>query len=350
MGVEDIVKKIEGWYTFSHVSIINENSKKRSFGAIVLNSGGDIETIMPTLRGCLVNYIYVVRPLVIKELSPSIVRKIWGGKRLLQMKNLPESSSADLEPIGETLEIFEEHVPYLAKFIDTSDELSIQVHPGDEYARLHENSSGKTECWVILEALPNAGVYLGLKPHVTKEILKNALKEKKAINELLNFYPAKKGDFFFVTAGSIHAIGKDITLAEVQQNSGITYRVWDWDRVDEKGEGRELHVLKSLDVIQFDPAFNTPEFFKIKSGLFSVSGLTEICHHRDFHLFILNLKKGETYIKDLTGQGRPCALLNLEGTIQLNHTEIKSYGAVLLENESHLSINALEDGSLLLIF
>ena len=107
---------------------------------------------------------------MIKELSPIVVRKIWGGKKLEAMKGLVSSEKA--EPIGETWEIFEEHLPYLAKFIDTSDELSIQVHPGDEYARIHENSSGKTECWIILEANPGEGIYLGLKPNVTKELFK----------------------------------------------------------------------------------------------------------------------------------------------------------------------------------
>jgi mannose-6-phosphate isomerase len=287
---------------------------------------------------------------MIKELTPTIVRKIWGGNKLEIMKGLPGASSAIVEPVGETLEIFEKHLPYLAKFIDTSDELSIQVHPGDEYARLHENSSGKTECWIILEARPDAGIYLVLKSHVTKDVLKDALKEKKAINELLNFYPVKKGDFFLVPAGSIHAIGKDITLAEVQQNSGITYRVWDWDRLDDQGISRELHVDKSLNVINFDPVFNTSEFFRMKHDLFLPNGLNEICTHPDFHLFLLNLKKGEKYLKEISSLTRPCSVLNLEGKININQTTVESFCAVTIENESELAITALESGSLLLIF
>jgi mannose-6-phosphate isomerase len=287
---------------------------------------------------------------MIKELSPSIVRKIWGGKKLEKMKSLPITSPKIVSPIGETLEIFEKYLPYLAKFIDTSDELSIQVHPGDEYARIHENSSGKTECWIILEANNNAGVYLGLKPDVTKDEFKSALKEKKAINKLLNFYPVKKGDFFYVSAGSIHAIGRNITLAEVQQNSGITYRVWDWDRLDDKGVSRELHVEKSLDVINFDPSSNTPEFFRMKKGLLEIAGLNELCIHPDFHLFHLNLKKGEEYQQELTNLVRPCSILNLEGKIKINQTEVASFCAVTIVDEPQLSITALESGSLLLIF
>lgn len=254
------------------------------------------------------------------------------------------------EPIGETLEISEPHLSYLAKFIDTSEELSIQVHPGDEYARLHENSLGKTECWLILEAADGAGVYLGLKSHVTKELLKDSLEKKIAINSLLNFYPVKKGDFFYVTAGSIHAIGKDITLAEVQQNSGITYRVWDWNRVDAKGEGRELHVEKSLDVINFNIVANTSDFFRRKHHLFDGDGLIELCEHPQFTLFLLNMKKGNVYQKELIDLSRPCSILNLEGGVLVNKTELNSFGAALIEDEKSLAIEALEDGSLLLIF
>ncbi len=285
---------------------------------------------------------------MIKKLSPSVVRKIWGGKKLEEMKGL--SFEKGSEPIGETMEIHEAHLPYLAKFIDTSDELSIQVHPPDEYARLHENSLGKTECWIILDAKPDAGIYLGLKPSVTKETLKNALLEKRPINELLNFYSVKAGDFFFVPAGTIHAIGRDITLAEVQQNSGITYRVWDWDRLDEKGVSRELHVEKSLDVINFDPSANTLESFQYKNNLFSMKGLNDICTHPDFHLFFLNQNPNENYSRELESLDRPCSILNLNGKIRINHQDINSYEAVTVSDEKNLKIEALEEGSLLIIF
>ena len=291
---------------------------------------------------------------MIKKLKPSIIRKIWGGNKLEKMKDLGLTSNESLEPIGETLEIFEGHLSYLAKFIDTSDELSIQVHPGDEYARLHENSSGKTECWIILEAAPGAGIYLGLKSHVSKDILKKALNEKLAINELLNFYPVKKGDFFYVPAGSIHAIGKNITLAEVQQNSGITYRVWDWDRLNDKGESRELHVDKSLDVINFDPAFNTMAFFKMKHGLFIIDGKEKVIVSQEKFannmLYVRALKKDDVYQRDISALSRPCSVLNLDGKIKINQTDVKSYCAVNITDESQLSITAFENGSLLLIF
>ena len=284
---------------------------------------------------------------MINEQKPKIVRKIWGGEKLATMKGL--SSPPGAEPIGETLEICQSSLPYLAKFIDTSDELSIQVHPGDEYARIHENSSGKTECWIILEAVALAGIYLGLKPGVNRETLVLALREKKPIQELVHFYPVKAGDFFFVPAGSIHAIGRDITLAEVQQNSGITYRVWDWDRLDEKGISRELHVEKSLDVINFDSTKNSLNYFQHKKDLFSLIGLNELCHHPEFHLFLVNQKKDELFEIDLKDQKRPCSILNLKGKIAVNDISLDSYGAVVINDEAVLKVKALEAGSFLLI-
>jgi len=284
---------------------------------------------------------------MIKVHKPSIVRKIWGGKKLQSWKQLSlEHSNV---PVGETLEIFEESLPYLAKFIDTSDELSIQVHPDDEYARLNENSSGKTECWIILESEPGAGIYLGLKEGVERKTLEQALEEKKPVNELLNFYEVKPGDFFYVPAGSIHAIGKNITLAEVQQNSGITYRVWDWNRVDEKGQPRDLHVEKSLDVINFAAPKNKLDFFQHKKNLFQKHGRADICTHRDFSLSLLNQNNNEKYFTAVSLK-RPCSILNLKGKIAVNGVPLEAYQAMTLDNETSLSIEAFEEGNCLLIF
>lgn len=284
---------------------------------------------------------------MIKIHKPSIVRKIWGGHKLECWKLL--SLDNTVVPVGETLEIFDENLPYLAKFIDTSDELSIQVHPDDEYARVNENSSGKTECWIILEAEPGSGIYLGLKEGVERKTLEEALKEKRPVNELLNFYEVKSGDFFYVPAGSIHAIGKNITLAEVQQNSGITYRLWDWNRVDEKGQPRELHIEKSLDVINFDSGKNHLSFFQHRKNLFQKHGRTDICTHRDFDLFLLNQNNNEKYFTSVNLK-RPCSILNLKGKIAVNGVPLESYQGMTLENETSLNIEAFEEGSCLLIF
>jgi len=284
---------------------------------------------------------------MIKLLNPLIVRKIWGGRKLEIMKGIAPVKGQ--EPVGETWEICDQELPYLAKFIDTSDELSIQVHPGDEFAKANENSLGKTECWIILEAAPKAGIYLGLRPGISKNDLEKAITEGLAINELLNFYEVSQGDFFYVPAGSIHAIGKDITLAEVQQNSGITYRVWDWNRLDELGKSRELHVEKSLAVINFDSFANQLDYFRYQKNLFESTGVIEICSHPNFHLFLINMSAGEKLTQKLNGQNRPSSILNLAGKIKVNQQEIISYGAATMIDEDQLHFEAIEEGSLLLI-
>ena len=141
----------------------------------------------------------------------------------------------------------------LFKVIDAKDKLSVQVHPGDDYAEKHENGSlGKTEVWYILDAKPGANLVYGLKPGVTKKDFENAVvggdgnRPGNPIENLLKFVPARKGDIFFIPAGLVHAIGEGIILAELQQNSDITYRVYDYNRKPE----RELHISKALDVVE----------------------------------------------------------------------------------------------------
>jgi mannose-6-phosphate isomerase len=284
---------------------------------------------------------------MIYNLKPKIIRKVWGGKKLESLKSISSLASLadDLEPIGETWEI--SHHPlsglpltYLAKFIDTSAELSIQVHPGDEYARLHENSSGKTECWIILSADKDAGIYLGLKPGVTEAQLRNWLSEKKSIDQLLNFYPVIPGNYFYVPAGSIHAIGKNVMLAEVQQHSGITYRVWDWNR------DRELHVDKSLDVINFNPRKNEKISFDFKPNIFQKNGRAELVRHSDFKVDVVTLNKGE---KIEINEMREYSVLNLAGKIKIHQGTIEAYQSLFINDEITLLIEAIEDGSFLLI-
>lgn len=140
--------------------------------------------------------------------------------------------------------------PFLIKFIDSNDNLSIQVHPSDEYALKNENSFGKTEMWYILEAEEGSFLYLGLNKTSTPEELANAIANNTICN-YLNKVPVKKGDCYFVESGTIHAIGKGITLIEIQQNSTLTFRLYDFDRVDKNGNKRELHIQKALKVINY---------------------------------------------------------------------------------------------------
>ena len=135
--------------------------------------------------------------------------------------------------------------PVLIKFIDAKQDLSVQVHPSDEYALKNENSFGKTEMWYIVEADEGAGIYLGFNRDVTQAEYEQAIAEKR-LTELLNFYEVQAGECYFIPSGTIHAIGKGCLICEIQQNSNLTYRVYDYGRKDKNGNERELHVEKAL--------------------------------------------------------------------------------------------------------
>lgn len=154
------------------------------------------------------------------------------------------------EIIGHTLEE-NEKFPLLLKIIDAKEQLSVQVHPEDAYALKNENGElGKNEAWVILDAKEDATLILGLKEGVDKEAFVKAFREDK-VTTVLNKVKVKKGDVMNIPAGFIHAIGAGVLLYEIQQNSDTTYRVYDWERAGLNGEKRELHIEKSLDVIDF---------------------------------------------------------------------------------------------------
>ncbi len=154
--------------------------------------------------------------------------------------------------LGRSLSTFDKgRFPLLVKFIDAYDRLSIQVHPDDEYAKVHENGElGKTEMWYIIDAQEDAKLIFGLKEGTDKESFAQALKKGEP-DDMLNYVSVKKGDMFFVPAGMLHAIGKGILIAEIQQNSDTTYRVFDYNRRDKEGNLRPLHIDKALDVIDF---------------------------------------------------------------------------------------------------
>lgn len=141
--------------------------------------------------------------------------------------------------------------PLLVKLIDATDRLSVQVHPDDNYAAAYEkDKSGKTEMWYIISAKPGAKLVYGLLPGTTREMFKKALENGYA-EKHLNYIDVSEGDVINIPAGVIHAIGEGILIAEVQQNSNNTYRVYDYDRVDKDRNKRPLHIQKALDVIDF---------------------------------------------------------------------------------------------------
>lgn len=139
--------------------------------------------------------------------------------------------------------------PLLVKLIDAAAPLSVQVHPDDAYASAVENDSGKTEMWYVLAAKEGAELICGLKEGVDSEGYRRAVSEGR-IESAMNYVKVKAGDCFFIPAGMVHAIGEGILIAEIQQNSDLTYRVYDYDRVGADGKKRELHTEKALDVVR----------------------------------------------------------------------------------------------------
>ncbi len=219
-------------------------------------------------------------------LSPACKDYLWGGRRRLRedfgvqstadplaeawvLSCHPDGSSvvADGPWAGRTLRSCLEEAgtkalgthcdrfrdfPVLIKLIDAERELSIQVHPSDEYARTHEGQYGKTEMWVALKAEPHACLYYGFEREVSREEYAAAI-AGGTLTELLHRVPVQQGDVFFIPAGTLHAIGAGLVMAEIQQNSNVTYRVYDYNRVGADGKPRPLHVEKALEVTDLHP-------------------------------------------------------------------------------------------------
>ena len=148
-------------------------------------------------------------------------------------------------------EMFGIEFPLLIKYIDAQDNLSIQVHPDDKLAKERHNAYGKSEMWYIIQAEKGASLISGFSNEVNKEIYLKHFKEK-TLQNILNTEIVKPGDVFYIPAGRVHAIGPGILLAEIQQTSDVTYRIYDWDRKDKNGKGRELHTDFALDAIDYN--------------------------------------------------------------------------------------------------
>jgi len=226
-----------------------------------------------------------VQPL---KMRPVLKERVWGGRRLADLlsKVLPQgkpigesweladhphgcSTVADGPLAGRTLRwVLENHgrailggeelarggaakFPIFARFIDASDRLSVQVHPDDRYAATHHGGeTGKAGCWVVLQAEPDAWIIDGLAEGVTRDALADAV-EEGTIEDLLAVRPVRAGDFIWTPPGHVHAAGPGIVLAEVRQNSDITYRLYDWNRPGIDGKPRKLHVADALETINF---------------------------------------------------------------------------------------------------
>ena len=233
-------------------------------------------------------------PLYPLKFQPILKDKIWGGQKLQQLLHKSTSSTkagesweiSDVEgdtsivangPLkGTSLKTlmdtytsdlmgaknfrqFGKKFPLLIKFIDAKQDLSVQLHPNDELAKARHNSFGKTEMWYVVQADPASNLIVGFNQEMTPELYVKHL-EDKTLQSILNFDTVKAGDTYFIEVGRIHAIGAGVLLAEIQQTSDITYRVYDWDRVDADGNERELHNDIALEAFDFD----MPDNFRVQ--------------------------------------------------------------------------------------
>lgn len=275
-----------------------------------------------------------------KKLEPKLVEYIWGGEKLRTEFN----KKFDVNDMGEAWELsfvkgYESKIdgknvsealtekeigknsdgfpffPMLIKFIDGNDNLSIQVHPSDEYALKNEGQFGKTEMWYILSADEGAGIYFGFKKEPPKDKLKELMLSGE-ICDYLNYFKVKAGETYFVKSGTVHAIGKGVVVYEVQQNSTLTYRLYDFGRVDKNGNPREMHYDKSAAVMDTKP-------LKEKA-------------------FKYNVEKGENYVKTPLGFCKyfSCFSVEVSGKASLGTSENTFNALSVVEGE--LDINGIK--------
>ncbi len=222
--------------------------------------------------------------------KPVIVEKVWGGSKLREYNKKIEGSS-----VGESWETgpIDGNIPVLIKLIDAKETLSVQVHPDNEFAlRLENAGNGKSEAWVVLECDKDAFIIYGFNKPIRKEGLERLLK-KGMISEILRFVKVKKGDCIYIPAGTVHSLGKGILVYEVQQPSDLTYRIYDWDRKDPQQKGRELHIDKAVEAINYSielPAI-TNIYDSAKGGFFNIID----CKHFKSSYRCLRHKESQSY-------------------------------------------------------
>jgi len=303
------------------------------------------------------------------KLKPAVKNYIWGGNRLkheygidspdsivaeawmlscnargastimngpLAGKSLADALFADVEKALGINNSFAVYFPILIKFIDARDDLSVQVHPGNGYALENEGEFGKTEMWYVLDAQEGAFLYYGFSRAVTREEMRERI-ESNTIIEILNRVAVKKGDVFFVEAGTIHTIGKGIMIAEIQQNSDSTYRVYDYNRTDSDGNKRELHIEKALDVIDTNFVPGVPKVHaSVKKPGYAVTRLASCVYFTVDHLSIDSFAElvcdGKSYTSLIFIEG--------SGSILFNNREYGEDGVIAVSKGDSLFLPA----------
>lgn len=261
------------------------------------------------------------RPFLLK---PSGKDYLWGGRRLndefekgIDLSPLAETWECSTHPAGpsyvcggehdgmELAQVLRKHpeylgsrhkgktdLPILIKFIDAASDLSVQVHPTDEYAMEHENGQrGKTEMWYVLDASREAKLVYGLARDCTEQEIREAIAEER-LTDYLHQVPVKKDDLFFIQAGIIHAIGAGILVAEIQENSDLTYRLYDYNRTGKDGRKRKLHIDKAMEVAVLKGSAEPRQPLRVlKYGQGEASELLARCKYFEVHRLLLNTER-----------------------------------------------------------
>lgn len=277
-------------------------------------------------------------------LTPAAKNYLWGGSRLnddfckgIRMTPLAETwecsthpdgeSSVNGVPLSEVLAVHPDYLgthplqiiqrvsalPILIKLIDAKKDLSVQVHPNDEYAMMVEHSLGKTEMWYVLDAKPGSTLIYGFSQDMEKERVRKAL-EEGTIERYLNHVPIHKDDLFYIEAGIVHAIGAGALVVEVQESSNVTYRLYDYDRVDKNGKKRELHIECALEVanLKSSAAPRQPmRVLKYRNGC--ASELLTRCKYFQVERMLLNTEIQRGLVSFKTGSNSFHALLCVDG-------------------------------------
>lgn len=292
-------------------------------------------------------------------LRPSGKDYIWGGKRLndefekgIDMSPLAETWECSTHPDGPSFVVGGEYdgqtlaevikansdflgtrhkglseLPILIKFIDANSDLSVQVHPTDEYAIEHENGQlGKTEMWYVLDAANDAKLVYGFKHDCKEENIRKAIEDGTLMKHLQQV-PVRKDDLFFIEAGTVHAIGAGALIAEIQENSNLTYRLYDYDRVDKSGNKRELHIDKALRVANLKSSSEPRQPLSVLNYDRGVASEL-LCRCKYFEVFrmIVNTERRQTvrYRADEVNF-RVLLCVNGCGTISYDNETIKVY-------------------------
>ncbi len=256
------------------------------------------------------------------RLLPAGKGYLWGGDRLkkeynkkLDISPLAETWECSVHPDGmsriaedeyegltlkevidghpEYLGTKSELMPILIKFIDAANDLSIQVHPDDDYALEHEGDRGKTEFWYVLDAEEGAELIYGFEHPMDRQRLEKAVRDG-CLEKMLHHIPVHKGDVFFVYPGTVHAIGKGIVLVEVQESSNLTYRLYDYNRVDKDGNRRPLHIEKAADVLNMEPVGNIRQPQRMVRYYFGCAREL-LCRCRYFEVERIKVTKGFSF-------------------------------------------------------